>query len=88
LLGTPHKGSETEEYGKVLTNIAKALTPEPLESDQRLYNALRTNSDSLLLLTLVFVSLIDCHICRFYETKLYKHSGVFVSGISKLPNER
>jgi hypothetical protein len=87
-LGTPHKSTETEEYGQVLTNIAKALIPEPLESDQRLYNALRTNSDRFLLLTHVFVSLIDCPIYSFFETKPDKYSGVIVSGINRSPKER
>ncbi len=87
-LGTPHRGSETEEYGQVLTNIAQAIIREPIESDQRLYNALQTSCDSLLQLTHVFVSLIDCPIYSFNATKPDKHLGILVSEINKIPNER
>ncbi len=88
-LGTPHKALETEEYGQILINIAKAVPKQQdLESDQRLYNALRTNSDNFLQLTHVFVSLIDCPIYSIYETKPNYQFGVLVSGINKLSIER
>ena len=76
-LGTPHRGSEKAEYGKVLANIATAVLNKP---SPRLVNALQANSEALKRLTTDFrFQLPKYQVCSFYEMRPMKLLSTLVS---------
>lgn len=66
-LGTPHRGSDKADYGKILANVATSVMNKP---KPRLISALQSNSDSLMRLTSDFRhQLPNYKVVSFYETK-------------------
>ncbi|CAI4213338.1 unnamed protein product [Parascedosporium putredinis] len=65
--GTPHRGSDKLEYGKVLADVASKIMNAPRSA---LLQALKANSHTLLQLTTDFRhQLPQYHVVSFYETK-------------------
>lgn len=73
--GTPHRGCDEVSYGKVLADIAQAMTHRP---SSRLLTALQTNSDVLSQLSSDFRhQLSQYRIVSFYEQQpMEKLSGL------------
>ncbi|KAK4935621.1 hypothetical protein LTR10_023344 [Elasticomyces elasticus] len=82
-MGTPHHGSDTASYGKVLANAAQFLSHRP---PPRLLAALQTYSDVLLRLTTDFrFQLPDYKVYSFFESRPMKGlSGLTVEKHSAL----
>ena len=65
--GTPHRGSDKANYGKILANVATGVMHKP---QSKLISALRNNSDTLMRLTSEFkFEAPKMQIMTFYETK-------------------
>lgn len=65
--GTPHRGSDKANYGKILANIATGVMHRP---KSKLINTLESNSEVLMRLTSEFkFDAPDMEIMTFYETK-------------------
>ena len=66
-LGTPHRGSNMADYGKVLANVASWATNRP---SSRLLRDLQNNSDTLAHLTSDFKNQLSMYqIASFFELK-------------------
>ena len=65
--GTPHRGSEKADYGKVLVKVVSGVMVRP---KSKLVNALQSNSETLMDLTSKFkFQARPLHITAFYELK-------------------
>ena len=65
--GTPHRGSDKANYGKILANVAAGVMHKP---KSKLIDALRNNSDTLMTVTRQFkFDAPNIQILTFYETK-------------------
>lgn len=65
--GTPHRGSDKANYGKILANVATGVLQKP---KSKLINALESNSEMLMRLNSEFkFDAPDMEIMTFYETK-------------------
>ena len=65
--GTPHRGSEKADYGKVLVKVVSGVMVKP---KSRLVNALQSNSETLMDLTSKFkFQARQLQIATFYELK-------------------
>ena len=77
--GTPHRGSDKANYGKILANVATGMMHKP---KSKLINALQNNSEQLMRLTSEFkFEAPDMEIMTFYETK---PMGLFSGLVSRL----
>ena len=76
-LGTPHRGSDKANYGRILARVATAAMNKP---PSHLVNALHTNSDSLMRLSSDFrFRLPNYQVVSFYEMKPTKPFSTVVS---------
>ena len=65
--GTPHRGSDKANYGKILANVATGVIHKP---KSKLISALQSNSETLMRLTSEFkFAAPDLEILTFYELK-------------------
>ena len=72
--GTPHRGSDKANYGKILANVAAGVMHKP---KSKLISALQNNSETLMRLTSEFkFEASNFEIMTFYETK---PMGIFSS---------
>lgn len=81
-LGTPHRGSDTVSYRKVLANVAQFMAYRPLF---HLFSVFQANSDVLVRLTEDFrFQLSDYQICSFYEQRPIKGLSSLIKIITYL----
>lgn len=65
--GTPHRGSDKANYGRILANVATGVMHKP---KSRLIDALQSNSETLMKLTSEFkFEAPNMEIITFYETR-------------------
>ncbi|CAD6592657.1 MAG: hypothetical protein ASARMPRED_006495 [Alectoria sarmentosa] len=81
--GTPHRGSDKANYGKILANVATGVMHK---SKSKLISALQSNSETLMRLTSEFkFEAPNMEIMTFYETKpMGIFSGLIVEKQSAL----
>jgi hypothetical protein len=65
-LGTPHQGTEANNYGQTLWEMAKGLDPTPIAPEHRLQDALSINAGILQQLTTEFKSTFKYPVLSFY----------------------
>ncbi|KAM0228216.1 hypothetical protein ACHAPO_010864, partial [Fusarium lateritium] len=89
--GTPHGGSSSADFGKVLASILKASTLG-INTNTKVVNDLKKNSQALYEITQSFVDRSKAlHIVTFYETEKMDYLNAQIvakeSAILNLPNE-